>query len=61
MSSNSRIDSLLSIFGLKERLFKSDLNAENAIDAEIDYERVDLILSDLRDKSMDFFKSCLEM
>lgn len=61
MSSNSRIDSLLSIFGLKERLFKSDLNAENAIDAEIDYERVDLILNDLRDKSMDFFKSCLEM
>lgn len=61
MSSNSRIDSLLSIFGLKERLFKPDSNAEDVIAGEIDYERVDQILNDLRDKSVGFFKSCLEM
>lgn len=54
---NSRIDSLFSLFNLKDRLFRGDISV---IDATIDYEYVDERLKSLREDSVDFLRKALE-
>lgn len=55
-SRNSRIDSLLSLFNLKERLYQGDISK---IENDIDYEYVDCKLKELREKSIAFLKEAL--
>lgn len=52
-STNSRIDNLLSIFGLTERLYKGNINN---IFSSIDYDIIDCKLADYREESLSFFK-----
>lgn len=55
-STNSRIDSLLSILGLSEQVFKNDINI---IDNIIDYVKVEENLSNYRLQSLSFLrKAC---
>lgn len=55
-STNSRIDSLLSMFGLTDRLYRDDIKI---IENDIDYEMVDKNLVKYREKSLSFFrKAC---
>jgi len=56
-STNSRIDNLLAMFGLKERIFRSNLSTEML--ADIDYESVTPILERLRQESIVFLKGCV--
>ena len=57
-SRNSRIDSLLSLTGLTERLYHSDITKE--IQQTIDYHSVDLKINQLRNLSMGFLKKGLK-
>lgn len=54
-SRNSRIDSLFSLLGLEQRLFKEDIISE--ILEPVDYDRVNEKLSVLKDESMHFLES----
>lgn len=55
-STNSRIDNILSIFGLTDRLFKGKVES---IFAEINYNIVDNKLVNYREESLNFFrKAC---
>lgn len=58
-STHSRIDSLLALFGLQERLFAGE--APRQIVREIDYSGVDEILDKLREESAGFLKQCIEI
>ncbi len=55
-SRNSRIDSLLDTFGLRDRLFRG--NVMKIMD-EIDYKVIHEKLKKYRDESIDFLKGCL--
>lgn len=55
-SRNSRIDSLLDMFGLTDRIFKGDISM---IKNEINYELVGEILVKYREDSIDFLKNAL--
>lgn len=55
-SRNSRIDSLLSLFNLKERLYQGGISK---IENDIDYEYVDCKLKELREESIAFLKEAL--
>lgn len=57
-STNSRIDNLLSIFGLTERLYKG--NIDNVL-STIDYDVIDCKLSDYREGSLSFFKKACSL
>lgn len=57
-SRNSRIDSLFSLFGLQNRLFRGDISV---IKESIDYNFVDSKLAILRTDSLLFLKECLEL
>lgn len=57
-STNSRIDSLLSTFGLMDRLFRGDM--ENIL-TEIDYETVDNKLLEYRRESLAFFREACSL
>lgn len=58
-TTHSRIDSLLSILGLQQRLYNKNLQSE--ITADIDYAAVDEKLNALRQESIQFFKKGLEL
>lgn len=58
VSTHSRIDNLLSIFGLKNRLFNNNVME---IKKEIDFSHVDNVLENYRHISMDFLKTALSM
>jgi hypothetical protein len=58
ISRNSRVDNLLSLFGLQNRLFKGD-NIEK-IFSEIDYEIVTNRLGELRKESLNFLQRALD-
>lgn len=58
-SSHSRIDSLLLITGLSDRLFHGNLAKE--IIEDIDYSLVDSKISKLRNDSLSFLRNCLEL
>ena len=57
-STNSRIDNLLSIFDLRDRLFNGDVEC---IEQEIDYEGVDKTLEGYRKESLIFFKNACSL
>lgn len=58
VSTHSRIDGLLSIFGLSSRKFNGDIST---IQEEIDYSNVDTILEEFRKESMSFFVQGLSL
>ena len=55
---NSRIDSLLTKFGLETRLFSGDITA---IDQPIDYDNVDRLVADFREMSLKFLSDSLSL
>lgn len=57
-STNSRIDNLLSIFDLRDRLFNGDVEC---IEQEIDYKGVDKTLEGYRKESLIFFKNACSL
>ena len=57
-STNSRIDNLLSIFGLTDRLYQDNIdNIKN----DIDYDAVDNKLAEYREESLSFFKKACSL
>ena len=56
-SRNSRIDSLLGIFGLQSRLYQGDVMA---VEADVDYGKVHESLKDYREQSVAFLKDSLK-
>lgn len=58
-STHARINSLLTIFGLSDRIFKSDSLSQ--ITQDIDYIKVDRTLGELRQQSLDFLKKGLNL
>lgn len=58
LNMNSRIYSLLNQFDLNERLLTST-DFDNISDNSIDYEKINKILSDLRDDSLEYLKEAL--
>lgn len=60
VSTNSRIDSLLDVVNLKERLLFGNENVEECINKEINYELVNEKLADFRNKSKEFLRSSLK-
>lgn len=59
MSTNSRIYSLLDLVNLKNRLLKGNENVEDVIKSKIDFENVNRILNELREKSKKFLLQAL--
>lgn len=59
VSTNSRIDSLLGIVNLKERLINGDEDVEKEIEKKIDFENVNIKLEEFRSKSKEFLKNAL--
>ena len=55
----ARFLSLLKIFGLEDRLVLNAQNAERAIDKPIDWNTVDIKLTEWRKKSLDFISNNL--
>ena len=55
-SRNSRIDSLLGIFGLQDRLYQGDVMK---VREDIDYVKVHEVLKDYREKSVAFLRTSL--
>ena len=58
ISTHSRIDSLLSIFGLSSRKFNGNISA---IQEKIDYSSVDIVLEKFRKESLEFFEEGLRL
>lgn len=54
----SRISSIIDLLDLKDAYITAD--TEEIVDWKYDYEKVNLILKDLREKSFEFFKNSLE-
>ena len=54
---NTRIDSLLNIFGLSERLYNGNITQ---IEKDIPYDFVNVKLEDYRNRSLSFFEDCLK-
>ena len=59
VSTNSRIDSLLGIVNLKERLINGDEDVEKEIEKKIDFENVNIKLEEFRNSSKEFLKNAL--
>ena len=59
VSTNSRIDSLLGIVNLKERLINGDEDVEKEIEKKIDFENVNIKLEEFRNISKEFLKNAL--
>ncbi len=59
VSTNSRIDSLLGIVNLKDRLINGDENVEKEIEKKIDFENVNMKLEEFRNTSKEFLKNAL--
>ena len=59
VSTNSRIDSLLRIVNLKERLINGDEDVEKEIEKKIDFENVNIKLEEFRNTSKEFLKNAL--
>lgn len=60
MSTNSRIDSLLSVLGLEHRIINSQDEFKNQRSVSISYDSVDEELSSFRKKSICFLKKSIE-
>ena len=59
VSTNSRIDSLLGIVNLKERLINGDEDVEKENEKKIDFENVNIKLEEFRNTSKEFLKNAL--
>lgn len=59
VSTNSRIDSLLGIVNLKDRLINGDEDVEKEIEKKIDFENVNMKLEEFRNTSKEFLKNAL--
>ncbi len=59
MSTNSRLDSLLEVLDLKNRIVTNAEEFENAQERDIDYSAVNGRLADFRAKSMEFLKTAI--
>lgn len=59
VSTNSRLDSLLNIVGLKERLLQGNEDVSGWIEKEIDYDTVDEKLEEFREESKEFLRGAL--
>lgn len=59
VSTNSRIDSLLGIVNLKDRLINGDEDVEKEIEKKIDFENVNIKLEEFRNTSKEFLKNAL--
>ena len=59
VSTNSRIDSLLGIINLKDRLINGDEDVEREIEKKIDLENVNIKLEEFRNTSKEFLKNAL--
>ena len=59
VSTNSRIDSLLGIVNLKERLINGDEDVEKEIEKKINFENVNMKLEEFRNTSKEFLKNAL--
>lgn len=60
MSTNSRIDSLLDVLNLRDRIIGTPNDFSNAVRKPIQYNEIDQKLDDFRSKSLDFLKKALE-
>ncbi|MBR1555558.1 MAG: polysaccharide pyruvyl transferase family protein [Oscillospiraceae bacterium] len=60
MSTNNRLDSLLSILGLENRIINEPADFKTALSSQIDYEAVEEKLNDFRKDSITFLKESLE-
>lgn len=59
VSTNSRIDSLLGIVNLKDRLINGDEDVEKELEKKIDFENVNIKLEKFRNTSKEFLKKAL--
>lgn len=59
-SRNSRIDNILKMFDLNNRLMCNDASVDDFDDVKIDYDRVHLILKEKREESMRYLKNALK-
>lgn len=60
MSTNSRIDSLLSVLGLESRIINNEADFMPAVKQDIDYASVDKKLENFRNSSLEFLKESLK-
>ncbi|WP_296778020.1 polysaccharide pyruvyl transferase family protein [Ruminococcus sp.] len=60
MSTNSRIDSLLSVLGLESRIINEENDFSTQIKKKIDYTQIDEKLEEFRTHSMSFLQKALE-
>lgn len=60
MSTNSRIDSLIDIVGLNDRLIENEQWTESLLDNSIDYVNISNKLDSFRSKSIEFLKKSIE-
>lgn len=60
LSTNSRINTLLSKLGMTERLVKIDSNVDEMLNKEIDIEIIQKNLSSFRKESLDYLEKALE-
>lgn len=58
-STNSRIDSILSITNLENRRLNGNEDPKELIDKHIDYTNVDFVITQLREKTDDYLKKAL--
>lgn len=58
-SGNNRVQDLLNILGLENRIWKDDASFENCVTADIDWRTVDKRLDDLRTESVNFLMNAL--
>ncbi len=57
---NDRIFSVLTAIGLQDRIVSNDMDIEQMMGKDIDWGRVDKIMQQLRDTSVDYLKDCLQ-
>lgn len=60
MSTNSRIDSLLNVLGLDQRIINTESDFKVQLRENIDFSLVDITLENFRKKSMSFLLNALE-
>ena len=60
VSTNSRLDSLLKIVNLSDRMLEGEESVEKLIEKEIDYEVVDEKLQEFREKSKEFLRGAID-
>lgn len=60
MSTNSRIDSLLEILNLSDRIIDSENDFDLKIRSDLDYSQIDSELENFRNKSLEFLKNSLK-